>query len=54
MYTYPGEKLMGGIMKKDETSIRKTKAGALVYLYAESIDDQVEVCPSSPASLIVS
>ena len=44
MFSYPGEKLMGGIMKRDETSIRKTKAGVLVYLYAKSIDEQVEVC----------
>ena len=43
MYTYPGEKLMGGIMKRDETSIKKTKAGVVVYLYAESIDQQIEV-----------
>ncbi|KAK0510059.1 hypothetical protein JMJ35_007453 [Cladonia borealis] len=42
MYTYPGEKLMGGIMKRDEACIRKTKAGVLVYLYAESIEEQVE------------
>ena len=31
-------------MKRDETSIRKTKAGVLVYLYAKNIDEQVEVC----------
>ena len=31
-------------MKRDEASIRKTKAGVLVYLYAKSIDEQVEVC----------
>ena len=55
MYTFPSSKLMGGIMKRDETSIRKTKTGALVYLYAESIEDQVEVCYSSIiASLIIS
>ena len=53
MYSYPGEKLMGGIMKRDEACIRKTKAGVLVYLYAESIEEQVEVCQSSTASLIV-
>ena len=34
-------------MKRDETSIRKTKAGVLVYLYAKSIDEQVEVGPAS-------
>ena len=54
MYTYPGEKLMGGIMKRDEASIRKTKAGVLVYLYAQSIDEQVEVCSASTVSLIIS
>ena len=47
MYTFPGEKLMGGIMKRDEGSIRKTKGGVLVYLYAESIEEQVEVWQSS-------
>ena len=51
MYSYPGEKLMGGIMKRDEGYIRKTKVGVLVYLYAESIDEQVEVCPSETASI---
>ena len=40
-------------MKRDEACIRKTKAGVLVYLYAESIEEQVEVCQSSTASLIV-
>ena len=41
-------------MKRDEASIRKTKEGVLVYLYAESIDEQIEVCPASTASLIIS
>ena len=54
MYSFPGEKLMGGIMKRDEASIRKTKAGVLVYLYAQNIEEQVEVCPASTASLIIS
>ena len=43
MFAYPGEKLMGGIMKKDESSIGKTKAGVMVYLYAKNIDEQIEV-----------
>ena len=43
MYTFPGSKLMGGITKRDETSIRKATVGVLVYLYAENIDDQAEV-----------
>ena len=40
-------------MKRDEACIRKTKVGVLVYLYAESIEEQVEVCFSSPVFLIV-
>ena len=44
MYDFPACKLGGGIVKKDEASLRKTQGGVLVYLYAESIEDQVEVC----------
>lgn len=44
MFTYPGEKLMGGIKKVDEACIRQAKGGVMVYLYAESIEDQIEVC----------
>ena len=41
-------------MKRDEASIRKTKAGVLVYLYAKSIDEQVEVWSAATVCLIVS
>lgn len=30
-------------MKKDESSIGKTKTGVMVYLYAKNIDEQIEV-----------
>lgn len=51
MFAYPGDKLMGGIMKKDESNIGKTKTGVMVYLYAKNIDEQIEVRMLRYASL---
>ena len=46
MFSCPDGKLMGGIKKvEDEVDIKKTKGGTMVYLWADSIEDQGEVCP---------